>query len=98
MSACSSSSGTTSTGRSPSSTAETGPPITPVELTPAIDPGGTVTHGTLIFADRERTYRLYVPTTRPDVFGPVEGQSDGQAPRSPFSRRRDRSRDPVRGL
>ena len=39
------------------------------DLVPATDPAGIVTHGTLIFAGRERTYRLYVPRALPD--GPV---------------------------
>jgi polyhydroxybutyrate depolymerase len=39
---------------------------TPVELAPAVDPAGTVTHGTLRVAGDERTYRLYVPSELPD--------------------------------
>lgn len=38
-------------------------------LAPAVDPAGTVSHGTLTVDGRERTYRLYVPSQSPD--GPV---------------------------
>jgi polyhydroxybutyrate depolymerase len=41
----------------------------PVEVAPAVEPVGTVTHGSLTFAGAERTYRLYVPRDLPD--GPV---------------------------
>jgi len=40
-----------------------------VEVAPAGEPVGTVTHGTLSFDGVERTYRLYVPRDLPD--GPV---------------------------
>ena len=42
---------------------------TAVDLDAAAEPVGTVTHGTLTFEGRERTYRLYVPADLPD--GPV---------------------------
>lgn len=41
----------------------------PVDVEPGVDPVGTVIHETLTVADRERSYRLYVPETLPD--GPV---------------------------
>ena len=65
VAACSSGSGTST----PSSSANTSPPIRPVELAPAVGPVGTVTHDTLMFDGRERTYRLYVPSSLPT--GPV---------------------------
>lgn len=40
-----------------------------VEVAPAVEPVGTVTHGSLTFGGAERTYRLYVPSELPD--GPV---------------------------
>lgn len=40
-----------------------------VDLAPATDPVGTVSHGTLTVDGRERTYRLYVPSRLPG--GPV---------------------------
>lgn len=43
--------------------------VPPVELSPAGSPVGTVSHGVLAFAGRERTYRLYVPSELPP--GPV---------------------------
>jgi polyhydroxybutyrate depolymerase len=39
------------------------------ELAPAVEPVGTITHGTMTFGGRERTYRLYVPSVLPA--GPV---------------------------
>ncbi|HEV7758507.1 MAG TPA: PHB depolymerase family esterase [Acidimicrobiales bacterium] len=47
----------------------TAPTTTTVGVAPAVEATGTVTHGTLSFGGRERTYRLYVPRDLPD--GPV---------------------------
>jgi polyhydroxybutyrate depolymerase len=69
VSACSSGSGPNSPdgggSASSNSSVDTSPAITPVELAPAVDPAGAVTHGTLTFDGRERTYRLYVPSSLP---------------------------------
>jgi polyhydroxybutyrate depolymerase len=43
--------------------------LSSVELAPAVDPAGTVTHSSLTVDGTERTYRLYVPHDLPD--GPV---------------------------
>ena len=40
-----------------------------VDVAPAVEPVGTVSHGTLSFDGEERTYRLYVPSDLPE--GPV---------------------------
>lgn len=50
-------------------TAASEPTTTTREVSAAVVPVGTLSHGTLRFAGRERTYRLYVPTALPD--GPV---------------------------
>lgn len=69
VAACSSGSGTAARSDPSTSTVETGSSPSPVELSPAVDPVGAVTHGSLMFDGRERTYRLYVPRALPD--GPV---------------------------
>jgi polyhydroxybutyrate depolymerase len=56
-------SATTSTTDTTASTA------TSVDLVPAVEPDGTISHGTLTVDGAERTYRLYVPLDLPD--GPV---------------------------
>jgi polyhydroxybutyrate depolymerase len=77
MAACSSGSDTTerdgsSNSSGPSSpAAESGASVAPVDVSAAVDPVGTVTHGTLTFDGRERTYRLYVPDALPDGSVPL---------------------------
>lgn len=49
---------------------ETAPsPVEPSDVLPAVEPTGTVSHGELAFAGRDRTYRLYIPRGLPS--GPV---------------------------
>ena len=65
LTACSSSSRTTASTTRPATSA----PSSTFDLAPATEASGTVTHGTLTFGGRQRTYRLYVPHTLPS--GPV---------------------------
>jgi polyhydroxybutyrate depolymerase len=64
--ACSSGSDGTG-GRAADRTTTTAPPS--VDLAPAVEPAGTVSHGVLAVDGRERAYRLYVPRDVPS--GPV---------------------------
>ena len=54
---------------SPSTSTTT--PVSTFELVPATQATGTVTHGTLTVAGRERTYRLYVPRALPSGAVPL---------------------------